>query len=390
MARRRTYPGSIDQRGDSFRVRLCVGGQRYSRTLHGVTRTQAERHAREKHRELDQKARRRKNGLPGVLTLSALLDRYEDEVLGDLRASTQVSYQNSLRPIRQFFTERLRDPALEDIGWSDISAYLSWRRWHGSSGEKLDRKLSGRSLEKEWSILHLLFEFAIDCELADRNPVLRKRKPSKKDSRKPIIISDEQYGALLAECEHRDDMLHLYALTLGETGARCESEVLHFRWQDVDLEDGFILIRSGYRHATKSGKVRYVPMSERLRETMREHFARYRLVTYEGTRSPWVFHLRWRKRGKSAGDRIGSFRGPFIKAAERAGLPDGFVQHDLRHYRVTKWMAEGKGSALVKEAAGHASITTTEGYTHLVKEHLRALVADPETRPNEVAVVHNG
>lgn len=61
-------------------------------------------------------------------------------------------------------------------------------------------------------------------------------------------------------------------------------------------------------------------------------------------------------------------------AAERAKLPAAWVMHDLRHRRVTTWLAEGKSPVLVKEALGHADLRTTMGYTHLVKEHLRALV----------------
>jgi len=57
--------------------------------------------------------------------------------------------------------------------------------------------------------------------------------------------------------------------------------------------------------------------------------------------------------------------------------PDGrsspldFNQHDLRHRRVTTWLAEGKNPVHVKEAMGHADLATTMGYTHLAKEHLR-------------------
>ncbi len=63
-----------------------------------------------------------------------------------------------------------------------------------------------------------------------------------------------------------------------------------------------------------------------------------------------------------------------LSAASRAKLPDGWVMHDLRHRRVTTWLAEGRSPVLVKEALGHADLRTTMGYTHLAKEHLRALV----------------
>lgn len=70
---------------------------------------------------------------------------------------------------------------------------------------------------------------------------------------------------------------------MGETGARSESEVLHLQWEDVDLDQGFIRIRSGgERRRTKGGRGRWVPMSLRLRRAMQEHFASYRLASYDG------------------------------------------------------------------------------------------------------------
>ena len=70
----------------------------------------------------------------------------------------------------------------------------------------------------------------------------------------------------------------------------------------------------------------------------------------------------------------------FKSAARRAKLPLDFNQHDLRHRRVTTWLAEGKNAVHVKEALGHADLATTMGYTHLAKEHLRCLVGQKPKR----------
>src|SRR5581483_2367954 len=50
-----------------------------------------------------------------------------------------------------------------------------------------------------------------------------------------------------------------------------------------------------------------------------------------------------------------------------------FRQHDLRHRRVTVWLAEEKSAALVQEAMGHSDLRTTLGYSHLARTHLKAL-----------------
>ncbi len=67
-------------------------------------------------------------------------------------------------------------------------------------------------------------------------------------------------------------------------------------------------------------------------------------------------------------------------AARRAKLPRDFNQHDLRHRRVTTLLADGKNPVHVKEPMGHADLATTMGYTHLAKEHLRALVEQEPKR----------
>jgi integrase len=75
-----------------------------------------------------------------------------------------------------------------------------------------------------------------------------------------------------------------------------------------------------------------------------------------------------------ARQRIGVLRRAFQSAVERAKLPADLHQHDLRHRRVTPWLADGADVAKVREAMGHADLRATMGYTHLVRENLWSLV----------------
>lgn len=90
--------------------------------------------------------------------------------------------------------------------------------------------------------------------------------------------------------------------------------------------------------------------------------------------SPWVFHHTTTRRHYREGERIGSLRASLRSAAHRAKITDAFHAHDLRHRRVTTWLAEGKNPVHVKEAMGHSDLRTTMTYTHLAREHLRSLV----------------
>ena len=130
-------------------------------------------------------------------------------------------------------------------------------------------------------------------------------------------------------------------------------------------------------------------MSGRLKGAIREHLAQFRLASYGGKQSRWVFHHTQTRRHAAAGDRLRSLRNSFRAAAARAGLPPTLRQHDLRHRRAMKWLAEGHSPVHVKEALGHADLRTTMGYAHLAREHLRALVDDTSQGPAERESVGN-
>jgi site-specific recombinase XerD len=61
------------------------------------------------------------------------------------------------------------------------------------------------------------------------------------------------------------------------------------------------------------------------------------------------------------------------KAARRAELPEDWVPHDLRHLRITTWIEAGQDVSLVRDAVGHADISTTNYYTHVRRKHLAPL-----------------
>ena len=58
--------------------------------------------------------------------------------------------------------------------------------------------------------------------------------------------------------------------------------------------------------------------------------------------------------------------------------------HDLRHAFVTRKLAEGVPVQLVSKYVGHADLATTLRYTHLVPEHLRAVVEAPSHGSSEL------
>ena len=374
MGRRKIHPGTIDRRGDSYRIRLMVEGKRHTFSLKGCTRAQAEDVARQKYEDLQRRTDRAKYGLPLSTRFSELLALYEKDELPTLAAGTQASYNDSLKPIRQYFVEVHRDPEIEQIRPPHIKQYLSWRRTHNPAGTERKKPLHLRTVEKDRAVLHRLFSLAVELEMREGNPVALVKRP-KYDKRQPVILSDDQYEKLIEKCGN--DMLRLYVLVLGEAGLRSQSEALYLRWEDLDLEGGFLNVVSGRGgHRTKSGRSRWVPLTTRLKDALLDHAAAYRLQTYHGRRSPWVFHHLTDARGNRAGDRLRSLHRAVRAAAGSAKLPANFRRHDLRHRRVTTWLADERNPVHVKEALGHSDLRITMDYTHLSREHLRTLVEE--------------
>lgn len=377
---KRRQLASIDRRGDTFRIRLQLAGRRYTFTVATTRRQEAEEFAIAKYLELrqarDAREARSRRGLPLEVRFSLAIDVFRTQLLPRLARGTQEAYEDSLKPLTRYFVQLLGDPRLEDLEAGHVEEYLTWRATHRLRGKA---RLHNRTLQKDRAVLHRLFEHAVRLRLCPANPVALTEVPAA-DTRSPVLLTDTQYDALIAACD-ASPMLRLYVLVLGEAGLRCESEALWLRWEDVDLREGFLEIVSGReRHRTKGGRSRFVPMTPRLLEAMRAHFARYRFAAYGDSSSPWVFHHERTRRRARAGDRVGSLRASFAAAAKRAKLPAGLHQHDLRHRRVTTWLADEKNPVHVKEAMGHADLRTTMGYQHLAKEHLRSLVTDPAAK----------
>jgi integrase len=372
--------GSIEQRGPtSYRVRFSVAGKRYAETVEASSMLDASNQAAELRKEHERKAKRRRRGKPDAVQVSALIEEYEKEELPGLAEGSQTSYRVSLARIREFFDEQ-GDPPLADVSRADVKRFIRWRARQGAKRWKKRNggTLSARTVAKDFRVLRRLFTWAVEMEYIEASPAAGEKEP-RADEHAVVILSAEQYERFLEKA--KGPMFQLYALLLGETGLRAYSEALALRWEDVDLAAGFIHVVSGRDgRRTKSGKSRYVPMTPRLESAMREHFAHYRFAQYDGKPSPHVFHhLKTRRRYK-AGQRVQAFKASFAAAMKAAKLPATFRPHDLRHRRVTTWLADGKATALVQAAMGHHSITVTEKYLHLVPENLKALVQDGPSR----------
>jgi integrase len=370
MTRKRR--GNIERRGASTRVRIMVDGVHHRFTLPTTDKALIREFTKKKRKELVEAHARRLAGIVTGTPISALFKAFEDEDIPTLAPGAQAAYADSLAPLREYFVTELHDIAVDVVRPAHVSGYTAWRRVHRQNGAA---PLSNRTVAKDWAVLHRIFEKAIIGEMREFNPANTKTRPPKSDDYNPVILTSEEYERLLKQCARRP-MLALYVLVLGEAGLRANTEALRLQWEDIDLEGGFLKVVSGRdKHRTKSGRSRDVPLTPRLKAALQDHLARYRFAMYNGKRTPWVFHHEHDHHTRKAGERIKNLLHGYKGAATRAKLSPLLRQHDLRHRRVTTWLAAGGQPALVQKAMGHSDIKTTMQYTHLNRDDLRALVA---------------
>ena len=137
------------------------------------------------------------------------------------------------------------------------------------------------------------------------------------------------------------------------TGAR-KNELLTLTWSDVDLKNGLLTFEK-----TKSGRHRAVPVTGQALAVLRAIPRRLdTTLLFPGHRD------------KSQPLEIQNI---FKAAVKRAEIEDLHF-HDLRHSCASYLVAAGVHMRVVQEILGHHSVTVTEKYAHVSKEHLRDAV----------------
>jgi integrase/recombinase XerC len=158
--------------------------------------------------------------------------------------------------------------------------------------------------------------------------------------------------------------------TLYSTGARV-SEAVGLNVGDLDEAEGLVHLRG------KGRKERIVPVGALAVEAIRAYRASLRLSPVMQQSSAPVFLNR-------RGGRLTSRSVARIVSLYSGRLRGGAVSpHALRHSYATHLLDEGADLRSIQEILGHASLSTTQKYTHLATDHLLAVYdrAHPRAQP---------
>lgn len=268
-------------------------------------------------------------------------------------ANTIASYRRDLASYLDFVGSK----PLSEVTANDIEAFL----------QSLGREgLAVSSVRRMLSTIRGLHAFALE-EGAIADDVAHDITPPAMPQHLPDTLTVDEVSRLI-ESQAGDSALALRNRALLEllygTGARI-SEVLDLVVDDItglEETDG-ILVLTG-----KGDKQRIVPVGSKARQALDAYLVRGRPQLNKG-KSPELF---LNVRGGKAMSRQSAWQ--VVKtAASEAGINKDISPHTLRHSFATHLLEGGADVRSVQELLGHASVTTTQIYTHITADSLRAM-----------------
>ncbi len=264
------------------------------------------------------------------------------------------------------FSEGLKTVGdVDEIQPADITGFLV---------DELQKGIKTRTLARRLSSVRGLFRFLKIEDEIQRDPTANVDTP-KYGKRVPDVLNLDEVEALLSapdlttpEGVRDAAMLEvLYA-----TGLRV-TELVTLQQRDVDLRAGWV------RVVGKGEKQRIVPLGEKAIDAVEAYLISDRaalLASCGGPGStPDLFVTR-----RGSGMTRQSFWKNLKKYVKKAGIDKNVSPHKLRHSFATHLLERGADLRIVQTLLGHSDIGTTQIYTHIAQERLRALHAEHHPR----------
>ena len=283
------------------------------------------------------------------------LDAFIEYSAGEchLADNTVAAYR---RDLTRFF-EWLDRRSIPELTIRDLADYAVWLH---------DKELAPASIARHLVSLKVFFRY-LQLEDVLKDNLAELLGSQKLWERVPKVLSPEQINRLFASPVRTDPfwrrdraMLEL----LYATGCRA-SEMANLRLCDVHLDQSYCVCRG------KGDKERVVPLGARAAEALRAYLEHERglLAARAGSTPPdWVL-LSYRGR-RLRRERIWELLKRYVL---RIGAPPEVSPHTLRHSFATHMLAGGADLRQVQEMLGHASIATTQIYTHVDVERLKSV-----------------
>jgi integrase/recombinase XerD len=292
----------------------------------------------------------------------AVIEAYLDHLRVERRlaAHTIESYARDLRALAEYAAGAAR--TLDGLDRPGLEAFV---RQQMASG------LSPRSVARSVAAIRGFYRFLLIEQRVEHSPADDLRPPRAWPAL-PKFLSLEEVETLIAQPDVATQLgLRDRAMieVLYATGVRV-SELIGIRLADLHLE-GHYLTCIG-----KGNKERLVPIGEQAAQWVSRYVRDGRPALLRGRSSRCLF---LNARG-GALSRVGFWK--ILKGyGRRAGLPRSLSPHVIRHSFATHLLDRGADLRAIQMMLGHADLTTTQIYTHILEARLRTIYDRFHPRP---------
>jgi integrase/recombinase XerC len=275
--------------------------------------------------------------------------------------NTVTNYRRDLLAFRSFLLERaaMVGKRVDEIDVASITAdhvrsYLA---------ELIKNKAARATVQRRLSAIKAFFRYR-ETTIGAASPARTIRSPKNVRGLPSILQEDEvrrliEFSLSPSPDDSTPATLRDRAMfeTLYSSGLRV-GELVGLDWRDIDEELGMVMVRAG-----KGNKDRLVPLGEPALDALKK-WKTAMPIPWEQN-GPVITNLR--------GGRLTTRSVEMIlqRRIEAAGLTAGLTPHGLRHSFATHMLGNGADLRSIQEMLGHASLATTQRYTHVSVNHLK-------------------
>lgn len=268
---------------------------------------------------------------------------------------TQISYHKDLSDFYVFCKENYQVLELHLVEKKIVRSFIAYLS---------KQQISKRSINRKISTLNSFYNYLLRIEQIQTSP-MNGIKTFKINPPKQIPMSEQEMESILS-LNSQDFLATMIVEILYQTGMRC-SEICKLSISDVDFSNHQIKI------VGKGNKQRIVPIGRELEKTLLQYLqnvkndeGKYFFVTEKGKKMTERFVYSKVKSYLSA-----------VTSKEKRG------PHILRHTFATHLLNSGAEISQVKTLLGHASLASTQVYTHANIEKLKKVLKNAHPRSKE-------
>ncbi|MBM4159274.1 MAG: site-specific integrase [Ignavibacteria bacterium] len=229
------------------------------------------------------------------------------------------------------------------------------------------QEVKSSTVNIDLNTIRAIFNIAIRLELIKFNPAKNIKKlsiPQKEN----LCFSDVQLKAIIENIKNQSIRNIVKFAIL--TGCRI-NEIINLQWKDINFSERVLTIRNKPNFKTKTGKIRYIPISDSLLNLFYEMTNKKTDDNIFNFVNPEKYVFTKINNYKYSKLYVSSY---FKRVLRSLNFEEKFHFHCIRHSFITNLIKSGVNINYVKELSGHTELQTTMNYIHISTNDLREAV----------------